>query len=266
MPNRDPVVMVATSDRTAFTPKVCGAGVGIDAESQAWIDRLTPGGDNLEAGIEELHSLLLKGARFEVGRRRATLPHLRGEDFEDLAQQSADDALLAVLRKLREFRGESRFTTWAYKFALLEAAARVRSRAWQGREIPTEPDSWSLSPACASTAQESLEMKELLSALKVAMASDLSAHQREVLVAVALNDVPIDVLAARLGRSRGAIYKTIHDARQKLRACLAARGINLSDTPYGMPDSAPAPGGQMPMAEGSSRSRQSPKRAPASSR
>jgi RNA polymerase sigma-70 factor, ECF subfamily len=212
--------MVATSDRTAFTPK---AGRGVDPESQAWIDRLTPGSDDLEAGIEELHSLLLRGARFEVGRRRATLPHLRGEDFDDLAQQSADDALLAVLRKLGEFRGESRFTTWAYKFALLEAATRIRARAWQGREIPTEPDSWSPS-ADASTAQESLEMKELLAALKVAMANDLSAHQREVLVAVALNDVPIDVLAARLGRSRGAIYKTIHDARQKLRAGLAARG------------------------------------------
>src|SRR5689334_21297054 len=105
MSNRDAVVMVATSDRTAFTPKAWRTGGGVDAESQAWIDRLTPGSDNLEAGIEELHSLLLRGARFEVGRRRATLPYLRGEDFEDLAQQSADDALLAVLRKLREFRG-----------------------------------------------------------------------------------------------------------------------------------------------------------------
>lgn len=229
--------MIATSDRTASTPRVCRTSGGIDAESQAWIDRLTPGSDDLEAGIEELHSFLLRGARFEVGRRRATLPHLRGGDFDDLAQQSADDAVLAVLRKLREFRGESRFTTWAYKFALLEAAARIRSRAWQGREIPTEPESWP--PACASTAQESLEMKELLATLKVAMASDLSAHQREVLAAVALNDVPIDVLAARLRRSRGAIYKTIHDARQKLRASLAARGINLSDTSYGTSDSAP---------------------------
>ena len=242
VPTREAVVMVATSDRTAFTPKAGGTNSDIDAESQAWIDRLRPGSEDLEAGIEELHSLLLRGARFEVDRRRATHPHLRGEDFDDLAQQSADDALLAVLRKLREFRGESRFTTWAYKFALLEAAARVRSRAWQGREIPTEPERWSLSPACASTAQESLEMKELLAALKVAMTNDLSAHQREVLVAVALNDVPIDVLATRLGRRRGAIYKTIHDARRKLRAGLSARGITLSDAPYGTSGSPPAPG------------------------
>jgi RNA polymerase sigma-70 factor (ECF subfamily) len=219
--------MLTTPDRVALAPSEREARSAVDAESQAWIDRLTPGSEDLEAGIEELHSLLLRGARFEVGRRRATLPHLWGEDHEDLAQQSADDALLAVLRKLDDFRGESRFTTWAYKFALLEAAAKVRSRAWQGREIPTEPESWSLFPSCASTAQEGLEMKELLAALKVAVATDLSAHQREVLIAIALNDVPIDVLAARLGRSRGAIYKTVHDARQKLRAALAARGITV---------------------------------------
>jgi RNA polymerase sigma-70 factor, ECF subfamily len=249
LPNRDAVAMLATSDRTALKPTAYGAGGGIDAESQAWIDRLTPGSADLEAGIEELHSLLLRGARHEVGRRRATLPHLRGRDLDDLAQQSADDALLAVLRKLNEFRGESRFTTWAYKFALLEAAASVRSRAWQGREIPTGPDGWPLPAASASTAQKSLEMKELLAALKVAIANDLSAHQRKVLVAVTLDDVPIDVLAARLGSSRGAIYKTVHDARQKLRAGLAARGIALNGAPRVAPNSSRRPrqiGGSSP--------------------
>jgi RNA polymerase sigma-70 factor (ECF subfamily) len=229
VPNSDAVVMIATSDPTAPAPSGLGVRDGIDVESQAWIDRLMPESPDLEAGIEELHSLLLKAARFEVSRRRGALPHLRGDDYDDLAQQSADYALLAVLRKLGEFRGESRFTTWAYKFALLEAAATVRSRAWQGREIPTEPDWWAQSAACGSTAQEDLEMKELLAALKVAMATDLSPHQREVLVAVALEDVPIDVLADRLGRNRGAIYKTIHDARRKLRAAIGAQGIDPSD-------------------------------------
>lgn len=229
VPNRDAVVMIATSDPTAHAPSGLEARDGIDVESQAWIDRLTPGNPDLEAGIAELHALLLKAARFEVSRRRAALPHLRGDDYDDLAQQSADYALLAVLRKLDEFRGESRFTTWAYKFALLEAAATVRSRTWQRREIPTEPDWWPRSAACGSTAQEDLEMKELLATLKVAMATDLSPHQREVLVAVALDDVPIDVLANRLGRDRGAIYKTIHDARQKLRAAIGVEGIDPSD-------------------------------------
>lgn len=222
--------MIGTSDRPARLPIRRGDRRGFDSESEAWIERLTPGSPDLEAGIEELHSLLLKGARFEVNRRRATLPHLRGDDYDDLAQQSADDALLAVLRKLDDFRGESRFTTWAYKFALLEAAARLRSRAWQGREVPTEPDSWGSLASCDSTAQEDLEMKDLLAALKEAIATELSIHQREVLVAVALNDVPIDVLAARRGTSRGAIYKTMHDARHKLRAAI---GAHRTDSPVG---------------------------------
>jgi RNA polymerase sigma-70 factor, ECF subfamily len=222
---RDAGDMIGTSERPTLPPiKKCGLEQDVgDPESQAWIDRLTPGSPDLETGIEELHSLLLRGARFEINRRRATLPHLRGGDYDDLAQQSADDALLAVLRKLDDFRGESRFTTWAYKFALVEAASTVRSRAWQGREIPTEPDDCARCCTSGSTAQEDLEMKELFAALKEAIATDLSAYQREVLVAVALNDVPIDVLAARLGKSRGAIYKTIHDARHKLRAAIGAR-------------------------------------------
>jgi RNA polymerase sigma-70 factor, ECF subfamily len=222
---RDSGDMTVTSERPPPPPVARGGPRHQfdDAESRAWIERLTPGSPDLETGIEELHSLLLRAARFEVNRRRATLPHLRGGDYDDLAQQSADDALLAVLRKLGDFRGESRFTTWAYKFALVEAASTVRSLAWQQREIPTESDGWARFPTCGSTAQEDLEMKELFAALKEVMATDLSAQQREVLVAVALNDVPIDVLAARLGKSRGAIYKTMHDARHKLRAAIGAR-------------------------------------------
>jgi RNA polymerase sigma-70 factor (ECF subfamily) len=46
-----------------------------------------------------------------------------------------------------------------------------------------------------------------------------------VLVAVMLHDVPIDVLSERLNTARGALYKTIHDARRKLRAAFSTRGL-----------------------------------------
>ena len=105
-----------------------------------WLDALRDSGPRHDAAIARLHSLLVRAARFEVARRRASLPHLRGEALDDLAAQSADDALVAVLGKLDDFRGESRFTTWAYKFALLEAAVRLRRLAWQGREVPLEPE------------------------------------------------------------------------------------------------------------------------------
>jgi RNA polymerase sigma-70 factor (ECF subfamily) len=158
------------------------------------------------------------------------LPHLRGGDFDDLAQQSADDALVAVLAKLDEFRGESRFTTWAYKFALLEAAVKLRRRAWQGREVPLEPESWSRVPDRSTSPSSTVERGELLDAVRGAIERELSPHQREVLVAVALNGVPIDVLAERLSTTRGALYKTIHDARKKLRLHLAEAGLALDSS------------------------------------
>jgi RNA polymerase sigma-70 factor, ECF subfamily len=160
-------------------------------------------------------------------RRRTMLPHADAGELEDLAVQSADDALVALLGKLDQFRGQSLFTTWAYKFALLEASVKMRRRPWQGRELPLAPEDWPQvtegRPSTVSTA----EQRELIDAVRDAMEKELSSHQREVLVAVALNDVPIDVLAERLATTRGALYKTIHDARRKLRRKLEADGHSL---------------------------------------
>lgn len=189
--------------------------------------RLSRGGPDREAAVVELHALLLKAARFEVNRRRGSLPHLRGDDHESLAQQSADDALMAVLAKLDQFRGESRFTTWAYKFALLEAGVKARRRAWQGREVPIADEAWGRLADAGAAVDQDVERRELIAALRTEIEQSLSARQREVLIAVALNDVPIDVLAERLSTTRGALYKTLHDARKKLRRALAERGLGL---------------------------------------
>jgi RNA polymerase sigma-70 factor (ECF subfamily) len=194
-----------------------------------WVERLRADGPQGRAAVAELHELLLKAARFEIGRRSAELTHLRGGDQEDLAQQAADDALMAVLRKLDDFRGESRFTTWAYKFALLEAAVKVRRRAWQGREVPLEDEAWPVLADAGAGAGRGAEDAELFAALREEIEGSLTPRQREVLVAVALNGVPIDVLAERLGSTRGALYKNLHDARRKLRGALAERGFRLGD-------------------------------------
>jgi RNA polymerase sigma-70 factor (ECF subfamily) len=199
----------------------------LDSESHEWLDALRSEGPRRDAAIARLHALLLRAARFEVARRRASLPHLRGGSFDDLATQSADDAVVAVLAKLDHFRGASRFTTWAYKFALLEAAVRLRRLSWQGREVPLEPSSWEAFAGGRPSPERGAETHELLAALRVAIDEQLTPHQREVLVAVALAGVPIDVLADRRGTTRGALYKTLHDARQKLRACLADQGLDI---------------------------------------
>ena len=167
--------------------------------------------------IAELHALLLRAARFEVGRRRTALAYVRGEELDDIAQQAADDALMAVLAKLDTYRGDSRFTTWAYKFALLEAGVRLRRRAWQHREVVLEPDAWRALADRRQSAHDQVEQAEFLGALGRAIATALTQHQRTVFVALALNEVPIDVLAERMATTRGALYKTLHDARKRLR-------------------------------------------------
>jgi RNA polymerase sigma-70 factor (ECF subfamily) len=197
------------------------------ADSEAWLNALRATGPEREAAVDRLHELLVRGARFEVSRRRGALAHVRGEELDDLALQAADDALVAVLAKLDEYRGASRFTTWAYKFALLEAGVRLRRRAWQEREVVLTPDAWPLIADTAHGPQSEAETGELMRAITGAIDRCLTEHQREVLVALALNGVPIDVLADRLNTSRGALYKTLHDARRKLRTDLAHEGYTL---------------------------------------
>jgi RNA polymerase sigma-70 factor, ECF subfamily len=201
----------------------------LDPESRDWLRCLRAEGATRDDAVARLHALLMRAARFEVARRRPTLPDLRGDELEDIATEAADDALMSVLRRLDDFRGASRFTTWVYKFALLEAAVKLRKRSWQGREVPLEPESWSIFSSAGLEPDAELEQSELLVTLQQAIAEVLTAHQRRVLVALALNGVPIDVLAERLSTTRGALYKTLHDARRKLRAHLHECGLALDN-------------------------------------
>jgi RNA polymerase sigma-70 factor (ECF subfamily) len=189
----------------------------LDVESRAWLADLRSTGSRQDAAVKRLHELLLRAARFEVGRRRPMLPNLRGNELDDIAMEAADDALMSVLARLDDFRGASRFTTWVYKFALYEAAAKLRRRSWQGREVPLEPATWNRFESDSSRPEDVAERRELLQALKEGVETALTPHQREVFVALALNGVPIDVLAERMETTRGALYKTLHDARRKLR-------------------------------------------------
>jgi RNA polymerase sigma-70 factor, ECF subfamily len=205
-----------------------------DVESLRWLRALAGTGRIREDAAERLHALLLRAARFEVARRRPALGGGPQAELNDLATQAADDALVTILRKLHTYRGDSRFTTWAYKFALLEAAAKVRRRAWHGREIPLEADAWARfvddRPASPEVQAETFE---LIDAVRDAIAEVLTPHQRDVLVALTLNDVPIDVLAERRSTTRGALYKTLHDARHKLRARLAKDGLAIEPSHQG---------------------------------
>jgi RNA polymerase sigma-70 factor (ECF subfamily) len=195
--------------------------------SEDWLEALRSEGPARERAVADLHALMLRASRFELRRRRAALSHVRGEELDDLAMQAADDALMAVLAKLDQYRGASRFTTWAYKFALLEAGVKLRRRAWQGREVVLGAEIWPDFADRRPSAHAALEGSELLGALSEAIHGALTPHQRDVFVALALNEVPIDVLAERLQTTRGSLYKTLHDARGKLRRELARAGYTI---------------------------------------
>jgi RNA polymerase sigma-70 factor (ECF subfamily) len=216
-----------------YARRVAGAleeaeGVGRD-ENAAWLAALRGPVAVRQEAVGELHALLVRGARHELNRRRHTL-HVSAGEIDDLATQAADDALVAILAKLDTFRGASRFTTWAYKFVLLEAGVRARRRAWHGREVAMDAEGWLVARDTGPSAQEIVESSELLDAIRDAIQTALTPHQREVFCALALNGVPLDVLTERLSTTRGALYKTLHDARRNLRRALAAEGLAVTTT------------------------------------
>jgi RNA polymerase sigma-70 factor, ECF subfamily len=201
---------------------------GPDGESEGWLRRLRADGTEREQALADLHRLLLRVAHAEAQRRRRTLPDPVLADLEDLCLQAADDALLAVTAKLDEFAGRSRFTSWAIKFAIFEISTRLRRHAWRGRRVQLDELAWSRLPDLNTpTAQRRAEQQELLVAVRRAVDEVLTPRQREVFLAAAVQDMPIDVLAERLGSSRGAVYKTLHDARRKLRGALANAGMEV---------------------------------------
>lgn len=200
-----------------------------DSVSRLWVEQLRPDHRRHEHAVARLHDILRRAALYELHRRRAILPALAGPEFDDVALQCADDALVSILARVDDFKGLSRFTTWAYKFAIFEVSNKLARHAWQ-RQPPSREDLelTELPDAMALLPDEQAERREQLAVLMAAIANDLTPRQREVFVAIALNDMPIDVLALQLDSNRNAIYKNLFDARRRLRDSLAAAGYPVT--------------------------------------
>jgi RNA polymerase sigma-70 factor (ECF subfamily) len=196
-----------------------------DAVSRRWVEQLRPGHPRRDQTVTRLHDILRRVALHELRRRRRQLPGLGGPEFDDVAQQCADDAVLNILARLDDFRGLSRFTTWAYKFAIFEVSSKLSRHAWQRHQPNREALELSeLRDSLAPRPADHVERREQLAILRTAIDQELTPRQREVFVAIALNGIAIDVLALALDSNRNAIYKNLFDARRKLRARLAAAG------------------------------------------
>jgi len=199
----------------------------LDDDSAEWLRVLDPGADDHDAGLARLHATLLRIARGELHRRRTSM--VAGRELDDLAHQSAADAMLAILAKLGTFRGESRFTTWAYRFVILEVSHKLGRHYWRGAPEPLDDEQWDRLPdRLGVDPQEHAEAGRLAEAVRLAVEQGLTERQRTVFVDVVLHGVPLDALCARDGTSRSAIYKVVFDARRKIRAVLVANGYLAS--------------------------------------
>jgi RNA polymerase sigma-70 factor (ECF subfamily) len=216
--------IVAMASGDSGVERTPAAAAHLDPESAEWCRVLGDTGPRREEALARLHELLVRIARWEV-RRRAPRLRITGPELDDLAYQAAGDALVAITGKLGQFRGESRFTTWAYKFVIFEVSAKIGRHFWRHPSVPFDAEDWDRLPdRFGFDPAQQAEWRDLLAALRRAVDEELTARQRTVFVAIVLNNVPLDTLVIELGTNRNAIYKTLFDARRKLRAALAANG------------------------------------------
>ena len=206
--------------------QVPGVGAAMDADSARWVRSLAAGSPSCETATGELHGLLLRAAHAEAARRSG-YNGVAGVELEDLATQAASDAVLSILRRLDSFRGDSRFTTWAYKFVILEVSSKFARHAWRRGDVHPDPEAWERLPDVLGVAPEaSAEARELLQTVRQGVDQALTPHQRRVFVAVVVHAMPLDALVAELGTNRNAIYKVMFDARRKLRTYLDEQGFS----------------------------------------
>ncbi|MEO6511693.1 MAG: sigma-70 family RNA polymerase sigma factor [Nocardioides sp.] len=195
-----------------------------DREPPNWVEALTTGGPGHDAAVAELHALLLKVGRAEAARRTGW-HGIRGTELDDLAHQAADDAVVSILRRVGDFRGESRFTTWAIAFVIREVSNKFFRHAYRRDAVQLGEEDWERLPAALGAGPEAVqESRALVDAVRAAVDDQLSPYQRAVFVALVLNGARIDGLAAELGTTRNALYQTMFDARRKLRKHLETHG------------------------------------------
>jgi RNA polymerase sigma-70 factor, ECF subfamily len=198
------------------------AALGWDTTAnEEWLARLGFRGAVRDEAVARLHGLMVRAARHQV-HRMTDANSLGAARREEIVISAADEATVSVLARLHTFEGRSRFTTWAFKFGILHAGVEVRRAAWSGREIElhTSDDA----RATGQSPEGYAETRDLADAVTRAIAEVLTPHQRRVAVALLVEEVPIDVLADRLATTRNALYKTLHDARKRLREHLRASG------------------------------------------
>jgi RNA polymerase sigma-70 factor (ECF subfamily) len=199
----------------------------IERSNEQWMTDLSHSDFRRDAALADLRTLLVRGLSYAL----AKYGNVRETDLEDFAQE----ALLKILAGLDSFRGESRFTTWASKIAVRVAFTELRRRRWRDVSLErlsgfSEVDfvSDTLVDPAARTEQQVLR-REILNTMRRVIADELTERQRQALVAVRIHGMPLAEVARRMDTNRNALYKLLHDARQRLKKGMMAKGLSPQD-------------------------------------
>ena len=207
----------------------------VQRSNEAWLTDLAGGGEGQAAAIAELSALLRRAALYTLSRTTVHGTPLVRAQVEQIAEECAQESLLAILDRLGDFRSESRFTTWAYKFAVNYALTAARRERWKNVSLDglLDEDEAALPAAAidwqAPSPELSAQQTEVWKLVGNVMDEALTPRQRQVLRALAFEEVPLDEIARHLGSNRNAVYKLVHDARRKLKTGLAERGYPVGD-------------------------------------
>lgn len=203
-----------------------------------WLNDLSAGGDIQESALTDLRQLLLRAALFFFSRNLGDFGGMARDEILQQAEDCAQDALIAVVDHLGDFRGDSKFTTWAHKFAINKALMSARRARWKDVSLdePSFSDDgvffeWMKHDKSPGPAPDQAAMQdEVGKTIREVIERELTDSQREVLVLMVFHEVPMDEVVRHLGTNRNAIYKMLHDARRKLRNGLQARGFDIGET------------------------------------
>ncbi len=201
--------------------------------NQEWVRDLIAQGDAQIAAIADLRQILLRAALYTFSR--SDLAQRSHHEVEQLAEDCAQDALLTVLQHVHEFRSDSKFTTWAYKFAINFALVAARRERWKGvsldqlLEDAALPE-WPVQDGDpAGNPDRATQQTIVWATIHEVIEQELTERQRQVLKAMVFDEVPLDEVARHLHSNRNAVYKLVHDARRKLKARLQARGFDIQE-------------------------------------
>jgi len=203
-----------------------------------WLYDLNASGAAQENALADLQGILLRAVLYLFNRNMGELSALARDDILHLAEDCAQEAVIAVLNHLSDFRGDSKFTTWAYKFGInigLMAARRVRWKDVSLDQLSFAENGtfseWIMQDKSSAVAPDQSAMQgEVRQVIREVIERDLTDRQRRVLLLMVFNEVPMDEVVRQLDTNRNAVYKMLHDARRKLKSGLQSRGFEVGET------------------------------------